>query len=325
MSGNLQKKKYKVSVIVPVYNVEKYIGRCLESLLGQTLQDIEIIVVNDGSPDRSKEIILAYRQAYRGRIVYLEKENGGLSDARNFGLPYASGEYVAFLDSDDYADPGMYEALYEASGHGEKDVAECDFLWEYPSKTVEDSPDDYKNLRDYLVRGRVVAWNKIYRREWLLETGVLFPKGLIYEDVDFFFSLMPRLGSLDKFSRVKKPFVHYVQRNDSISSKESDRIIDLCRVYADAARNMEKAGLYSDYRQEIEYKFARNALWGFPIKKVRHIKARKKRKEILQVFWKEVNTKFPSWKQNIYLQKKGAANLYLRHVTEKTYYVIFMM
>lgn len=91
----------KVSVIVPFYNVEGYIEKCLETLVNQTLQDIEIILVNDGSKDRSVNIVKKFQRNYPEKIVYLEKENGGLSDARNYAIPYAKGEYIAFLDSDD--------------------------------------------------------------------------------------------------------------------------------------------------------------------------------------------------------------------------------
>lgn len=92
----------KVSIIVPIYNVEKYLERCINSLIGQTLEDIQIILVNDGSTDKSGEIAKRYASKYKEKIMYLEKINGGLSDARNYGLSYATGEYIAFLDSDDY-------------------------------------------------------------------------------------------------------------------------------------------------------------------------------------------------------------------------------
>ena len=101
----------KVSVIVPVYNVEKYIEKCLESLVNQTLKDIEIIIVNDGSKDKSEKIINKFLSKYKN-IVYVEKQNGGLSDARNYGMKYAKGEYIAFLDSDDYVDTTIYEKMY---------------------------------------------------------------------------------------------------------------------------------------------------------------------------------------------------------------------
>ena len=91
----------KVSVIVPFYNVEEYIEKCIKSLVEQSLEDIEIILINDGSKDGSEEIAKKYKSKYPNKIVYLKKENGGLSDARNYALPYAKGEYIAFLDSDD--------------------------------------------------------------------------------------------------------------------------------------------------------------------------------------------------------------------------------
>ena len=91
----------KVSVIIPVYNVENYIEKCLNSVLNQTLKEIEIIIVNDGSKDSSKQKIEKYLEKHENKIIYLEKENGGLSDARNYGIGYAKGEYIAFLDSDD--------------------------------------------------------------------------------------------------------------------------------------------------------------------------------------------------------------------------------
>lgn len=102
----------KVSVIVPVYNVEKYLERCLNSLVNQTLQDIQIIVVNDGSPDNSQEIIDRFEKEYPDKLKGYIKENGGLSDARNYGMQFVEGEYVAFVDSDDYVDDTMYEKLY---------------------------------------------------------------------------------------------------------------------------------------------------------------------------------------------------------------------
>ena len=127
----------KVSIIVPVYNVEKYIDKCLDSLVNQTLKDIQIIIVNDGSKDDSIKIIKEYQEKYGNKIKYLEKENGGLSDARNYGIPYAEGEYIAFLDSDDYIEKNAYEEMYNIAKKEEADMVECDFYWEYPNKRKE--------------------------------------------------------------------------------------------------------------------------------------------------------------------------------------------
>ena len=113
----------KVSVIVPVYNVEKYIDKCLKSLVNQTLSDIEIIVVNDGSTDNSETIIKQYLEKYQNKIKYVIKQNGGLSDARNYGMKFATGEYIAFLDSDDYVDNTIYEKMYNKATE-----EQCDFV-----------------------------------------------------------------------------------------------------------------------------------------------------------------------------------------------------
>ena len=101
----------KVSVIVPIYNVEKYIAKCLESLVNQTLEDIQIILVNDGSTDNSGKIAKQYASKYLTKIIYVEKENGGLSDARNYGLRYATGDYISFVDADDYVNKDLYSNL----------------------------------------------------------------------------------------------------------------------------------------------------------------------------------------------------------------------
>ena len=111
----------KVSVIVPVYNVENYIAKCLDSLVNQTLKDIEIIVINDGSPDNSEEIIKKAQEKYKN-IIYLKKENGGVSSARNYGLKKATGEYIYFLDGDDYLLNDALENFYNKAKSGDFDM-----------------------------------------------------------------------------------------------------------------------------------------------------------------------------------------------------------
>ena len=181
----------KVSVIVPFYNVEGYIEKCLETLVNQTLEDIEIILVNDGSKDRSIEIVNKFLEAYPEKLVYLEKENGGLSDARNYAIPYAKGEYIAFLDSDDYVEKDMYQKMYELAKKENSDMVECDFYWEYPDKLKKDVGVIYNGKKEMLENVRVVAWNKLIRREILEKTEVKFPKGYRYEDVEFTYKLVP--------------------------------------------------------------------------------------------------------------------------------------
>ena len=118
----------KVSVIVPVYGVEEWLERCLNSLVNQTLEDIEIIVVNDGSPDNSQAIIDRFEKEYPNKVKGYIKENGGLSDARNYGIPYATGEFVAFVDSDDYVDVTMYEKLYNEAKEKDAEIVVCGYF-----------------------------------------------------------------------------------------------------------------------------------------------------------------------------------------------------
>lgn len=124
----------KISIIVPIYNVEKYLKRSLDSLVNQTLEDIEIILVDDGSTDNSHKIAEDYKENY-SNVLLVTKENGGLSDARNFGLQYASGEYIAFIDSDDYVESQMFERMYNLSENGRKKLLKAIFFGNSQIKT----------------------------------------------------------------------------------------------------------------------------------------------------------------------------------------------
>ena len=128
----------KVSVVVPVYNVDKYLERCLDSLVYQTLKDIEIVIVNDGSTDKSAEIIKKYVQSYPNKVFAFEKENGGLSDARNFGIKKCHGNYIGFVDSDDYVSLDMFKKLYEKAISKDFDITVCDvrLVWKNKSKEI---------------------------------------------------------------------------------------------------------------------------------------------------------------------------------------------
>ena len=194
----------KVSIIVPFYNVEGYIEKCLDTLVNQTLKDIEIILVNDGSKDNSEFIVKKYLDKYKDKIIYLEKENGGLSDARNFGIPHATGEYIAFLDSDDYVEKDMYEKMYNIAKKENSDMVQCNFYWEYPDlnkKKIADMPK-YSGKKEMFEKTRVEAWNKLIKRDILEESKVEFPKGLRYEDVEFTYKLVPYIN---KVSFIEEP------------------------------------------------------------------------------------------------------------------------
>ncbi len=306
----------KVSVIVPFYNVETYIDKCLKSLVNQTLEDIEIILVNDGSKDNTKNIVKKYQKEYPQKIVYLEKENGGLSDARNYAIPYAKGEYIAFLDSDDYVETTMYKEMYEIAQKEKSDMVECNFIWEYPDKIRIDTGTIYNNKHEMIEKIRVVAWNKLIKREILEKAKVQFPKGYRYEDVEFTYKLIP---FLEKVSFCKTPMVHYIQREGSITNIQNKRNAEIFDVLEHVIDYYKKNNIYTEYYSELEYVYVRYAFCSSFLRIVK-IKDATMKKELLETTWNNVYTKFPNWKKNQILNtNKSKKNLYLKSINKITY------
>ncbi len=321
----------KVSIVVPVYNVEKYVEKCLDTLVKQTLKDIEIIIVNDGAIDKSKEKIESFLDNEEIKkilvknninIIYLEKENGGLSDARNFGMPYATGKYIAFIDSDDYIEYDMYEKMYELAEKENSDLVECDFYWEYINektgevKTKEDKRTNYINKHEMLENIRVVAWNKLIRRDIVEKTKVIFPKGLRYEDVEFTYKLLP---SLNKISYLEKTCVHYIQRENSISNSQNERTKEIFEVLENVINYYKEKGIYEEYKMQLEYIYVRYAFCSSFLRMVK-IKDSITRKKCLELTMKNVKSKFPNWKKNKILKKtKTFKNMYIRSINNFTY------
>ena len=268
----------KISIIVPVYNVEIYIDKCLKTLTEQTLRDIEIIIVNDGSLDKSEEIIEKYVKENPTKIKYYEKENGGLSSARNYGLEYATGEYIAFLDSDDYVETNMYEEMYNLAKKENADMVECDFIWEWEyGKKIFDKRREYKTKEEMMKKPRVVAWNKIYKREIINKYKIRFPEGLIYEDMEFFYKLLPHLN---KISYINKYFVHYTQREDSITNKQTQKVEDIFKILDSIFDYYIDQNLYNKYKKELKY-MSRRILLGSSLKRIIKIKDSHLRRKML--------------------------------------------
>lgn len=306
----------KVSVIVPIYNVEKYLEKCINSLLSQTLEDIQIILVNDGSKDNSGNIAKECEKNNKNRIIYVEKENGGLSDARNYGLKYATGDFIAFLDSDDYIEKNAYEEMYNKAIEENADYVECDFIWEFPNKIRVDKQYPYKNKKEMLSFVRVVAWNKLIKRQLITDNNLEFPKGLRYEDVEFTYKLIP---FINKFAYVDKPFTHYVQREGSIANVQNERTAEIFTVLDNVIEFYKKNNIYEKYRDELEYNYARYLLCS-SLKRMCKIKDKTIREKLLTESWKRLNSNFPNWKENVILKTVNIGkNKYMRTVNKSTY------
>ncbi len=286
----------KLSVIVPVYNVEEYIYNCLDSLVKQTLKDIEIIVINDGSKDNSEAIIKEFQTKYKN-IEYYKKPNGGLSDARNYGLKYARGEYIAFLDSDDYTTYDMYEKMYDKAKEKDYDIVTCDVEYIYPDKTkiVRTTPKkSTTNIKKTMIDIYPAAWNKIYKRT-LFESGIRFKKGVWYEDVEFLYRLLPYVKSIGV---VHKPFHKYVQRDGSIMRTVNKKIYDHVYNMNGLIDFYKENKIYEEYKKELEYVYVRYVFATFVKSVVKY--EYKDYMEALDFDIANVNEHFPNYKKNSY-------------------------
>ena len=244
----------KVSIIVPVYNVEDYIERCLNSLVNQTLSDIEIIIVNDGSKDNSEKIIKKFIKKYPN-IKYLKKENGGMSDARNYGLCYATGEYIGFVDSDDYVDIHMFQAMYEKAHDNNLDMVVCDLNYVYPDKIMKVDcgiKSDTLDIRKVYINNYPAVWNKIFKREII--TKLEFKRGVWFEDVEFIYRI---LGYIKSVGVIHEPFNQYVQRNGSIMHTISSHIYDYIDNMNTVVAFYKDNNLFNEFKKELEYVYVR--------------------------------------------------------------------
>lgn len=308
----------KVSVIVPVYNVESYLDKCLTSLVKQTLQEIEIIVVNDGSKDNSEKIIEKYLKKYPEKIKYIKKANGGLSSARNEGLKYASGEYIGFVDSDDYVSLNTFNLMYKKAKEKNFDLVVCNLNYVYETKTKMVSAGLDKDLENEdEVKKNIVflypaVWNKLYKKEIL--DSLKFKEGIWYEDVEFNFRVYPRVKSI---GYVDKPLIQYVQRESSISKTIDKRLFNYLDNFNGLIRYYQDNNLYNKYYFELEYSYVRY-LYATFIKQLSYTNDKELFKEGVKEAIKNVQEHFPNYKKNIYLKKFGLKNIYLKTFNKKT-------
>lgn len=206
-----------ISVIVPVYKVEAYLDRCVQSIVDQTYQNLEIILVDDGSPDNCGAMCDAWA-AKDSRIKVIHKENGGLSDARNAGIAIANGEYIGFIDSDDWIDLSFFQVLIDLSIQTSADISECNFIKtsgdipyiEYSNEITLCNAEEALEKHISITMFKQVVWNKLYRRNIV---HCLFEKGKYHEDEFWTYQIIAVCQNL---AHIDRPMYFYFQREDSI-------------------------------------------------------------------------------------------------------------
>lgn len=226
------KKDIKVSIIIPFYNVEKYIGRCIDSIINQTYRNLEIIMVNDGSPDSCRDIIISQMKKDI-RIKLIDRENGGLSAARNTGLDHATGEYIIFVDSDDWAETTFVEKLLDNITYYDSDMACCRLRYvdlDNNKTTIYGKPYEisYLNNKEDIIQDALSVknihtpvWAKIYKSDFLKRAHLTFYEGIVNEDT-LFTSLCTLYA--DKVSFVNEVLFNSLERPGSISRSSQERL-----------------------------------------------------------------------------------------------------
>lgn len=241
----------EISVIVPVYKVEKYLKRCVDSILGQTFENIEIILVDDGSPDNCGEMCDQYaRQDERVQVIH--KENGGLSSARNVGIEQAKGEYIAFIDSDDWLDADMLEILYDAVKKHNAQIAECSFRSVYNDRIEEETScsgayivgtniDALEGILDWN-HFKPVAWNKIYHRSTIGD--IRYPLGKLHEDE---YTTYKYFYNAEKLVYIDVSKLNYdCSRTDSITTSAfKEKHLDACFALRERIQFFQEHGITS--------------------------------------------------------------------------------
>ena len=224
----MSQEKALISIIIPVYKVEKYLEKCIQSVINQTYENLQIILVDDGSPDNCGKICDEYAERDQ-RIEVIHKSNGGLSDARNKGLEIAKGEYIGFVDSDDYIEADMYEVLYNLLKQYNADVSICNFYTvsqgKIAIKNVDSGIKEYTRieiLKEILLDNNIqsYAWNKLYKKDLFDE--IKYPVGKKYEDIGTTFYLLEKCN---KVVVTGKPEYYYINRQDSIVNNVTETTI----------------------------------------------------------------------------------------------------
>ena len=298
-----------ISIIVPVYNVEPYLANCLDSLLAQTDPDIEIIVVEDGSKDQSKQIVMAYESLHAPKIKAVYQNNQGLSAARNNGVKASKGTYIFFVDSDDTVSHDVVKQMRNAMKQGVS-IVETQAYFSYDDKEPVIKPyqtkhsitlQDLRKDKGALLGLALTAHSKLYRRE--LVEAVPFPVGLVHEDVYFTTCLYPLIEHVEKIAG--GVYYHY-QRSDSITNTFNHRIYDMLAIQQAIVQYYQIHQLYDAYHDLLE----RNAIRTLVISTIGRkmgllrMDCREDRKERYLAIKNFIQKQYPGYRANPYLNRK---------------------
>lgn len=317
----------KVSIIVPVFNVGKYLRKCLDSLVHQTLQDIEILVVNDGSTDESQIIIEEFQERFPLIIKAFTKENGGLSDARNFGLEWARGEFLGFVDSDDFVSPTMFEDMYKLAIKHAAEIVICNLQKVNEGGNVTQKLTQIPNMPEKIDLAThfsvfsdisYFACNKIFRKD--LFQNKRFKKGVHFEDIQ----LIPQLVlASSTIAQTQNYHYQYLERKDSLSKTHSKKGLDILQAVEDVEVAF-KNSVYSTKRAELKNFQILEGIYSF-LAYLAFVKDEKVFAEMSEELQKFIKKKKISRSEIIGYQRFGKNYLLSLSLRKKIYYLLYFL
>lgn len=315
----------KLSVIVPGYNVEEYIAKCIETIVENEVPNMEVILINDGSKDNTLKIMKKYQKKYPKLLKVIDQENQGLSMARNVGIEASTGEYITFIDSDDSIEPNMYKTMLEKAESGKFDIVACGVNVVYPDKTIrvpagfDHDIKDKDEIKSIMNNWYTVVWNKIYKRSILKD--IRFKKGVWYEDVEFLYRLLPNIKSI---GLVNGYYNNYMQRPGSITYTYNSKLYHLIENFDGIIDFYKEKNLFKSYKEELEYGYVRY-LYATFVKRLAKMKNKEEFDKGVNKVIESVNEKFPDYRKNKYLKGFSPKKIYLKCFNKTLAKLIFML
>lgn len=281
----------KISIIIPVFNTEKYIEKCIDSLINQTLKEIEIIVLNDGSTDSCNDRLKKYDDS---RIVYINKDNEGISITRNKGIDLATGEFITFVDSDDYIDITFCEKMYYKAKKDNCDVVICDYYNKEDNLYIKKEIFDFKDtkLKDnpsIINEINLGPCNKIYKSTLILDNNIKFPENTKYEDAPF---VVSALSNAAKIGKVNEPLSYFNVHLGSQTTTRDEKIFDIFKII-ELVRNILKDNI-NEYNIN---KLTIDTLINYAVQ-CRYIEDKVMRVKFIDEVYCYLETNIPNWKIN---------------------------
>ena len=314
----------RFSIVIPVYNVERFLAKCLDSALNQSFSDYEIVAVNDGSTDSSRTILSQY-EAANTKIKVIDQENKGLGGARNTGIQYAAGEFLIYLDSDDYIPSNMLEEINSYLQEYNLDILAFDCNMVNTSgkilqaATVADISEEYTTLskKQFLLL-EPTACLKVYRRTLYTAHAILFPERLWYEDLATVLKLVPHANRL---GYLKKPLYYYVQHEASIThSKNTARMLEIITAFDSTLQYYKTYGLLSEFHDELEWNCILHVLYYSAFRFL----GNKYDRNNMEKAYKYSKTVFPEWENNKYLAERENTRYLMSLVIHHQYFRFYL-